>query len=83
MVKETVRLSHLVLTLSGRTDRLARLPLRSGHPEEDRAGQGVLTDRPPGASTSDPDAEKPEDRNGQRGGGAGGRVCLLSTALNL
>lgn len=31
---------------SGRPDRLAHLPLGSGHPEEDRAGQGLLTASP-------------------------------------
>lgn len=31
---------------SRRPDRLAHLPLGSGHPEEDRAGQGILTAPP-------------------------------------
>ncbi|KAL7408102.1 hypothetical protein ABVT39_018312 [Epinephelus coioides] len=33
---------------SGRSDRLAHLPLGPGHPEEDRAGQGLLTAPPAG-----------------------------------
>lgn len=35
--------SVLLHSCSGWSDRLAHLPLGSGHPEEDRAGQGVLT----------------------------------------
>lgn len=36
------------LSCSGRADRLPHLPLSQSHPEEDRAGQGFLT-QPPGA----------------------------------
>lgn len=38
--------SLLLHSCSGWSDRLAHLPLGSGHPEEDRAGQGVLTVSP-------------------------------------
>lgn len=38
--------SLLLHSCSGWSDRLAHLPLGSGHPEEDRAGQGVLTAPP-------------------------------------
>lgn len=41
-------ISCLPDSCSGRSDRLAHLPLSSGHPEEDRAGQGVLTAPPAG-----------------------------------
>lgn len=38
----------LSASCSGWTDRLAHLPLGAGHPEENRAGQGVLTAAPAG-----------------------------------
>lgn len=42
---------------SGRSDRLAHLPLGSGHPEEDRAGQGVLTAPPAGLQRCNTDQD--------------------------
>lgn len=39
---------RLLVSCSGRPHRLAYLPLGPSHPEEDRAGQGVLT-APPAA----------------------------------
>lgn len=69
MLTEQQRSSpHSPDSSSGRSHRLAHLPLGTRHPEEDRAGQGVLTTAPPSGCT-DRDAEHPEDWNGRRGGG--------------
>lgn len=45
---DSLLLLLFLVSCSGRSDRLAHLPLGSGHPEEDRAGQGLLTAPPAG-----------------------------------
>lgn len=90
--------SVLSLSLSsGRPDRLAHLPLSSGHPEEDRAGQGVLTAPLPSppplpgrqwCNNTDQDLETDRRTDGWRKRGAscrnwtrGGEVAVASVSL--
>ncbi|CAF95747.1 unnamed protein product [Tetraodon nigroviridis] len=54
---------------SGWSDRLPHLPLCQSHPEEDRAGQGLLTEPPLGGSGRSV---------GRQTGAARGRVLCLS-----
>lgn len=51
---------------SGRSDRLAHLPLGSGHPEEDRAGQGVLTAPPAGLQRCNTDQDTDTETESRR-----------------
>lgn len=79
---------------SGRSDRLAHLPLGSGHPEEDRAGQGVLTAPPAGLQRCNTDQDTDTETESRRTDGwmDGGRslteqfgflqsFCLLSDRM--
>lgn len=58
---------------SGRSDRLAHLPFSSCHPEEDRAGEDILTALPSGlhGATQTKTMTEPEGQReeGQKGGG--------------